>query len=76
MVTETMQQRADRMRPRILKLWNWLAAKYPNVDWSDDSEEVRAAESLVSARWLDYVNGGPDEPVKDAVLKWGLAHVR
>lgn len=75
-MAETIEQRADRMRPRILKLWNWFAMKYPDADWSKDSEEIRAAETLVSARWLDYVSGGPDEPVKDAILKWGMAHVR
>jgi hypothetical protein len=71
-----MQQRTDAMRPRILKLWNWLAMKYPEVDWSRDSEEIRAAECLFNARFLDYINGGPDEPVKEAILIWGRAHIR
>ena len=73
-MAETLQQRADAMRPRIRKLMDWLAWKYPNANWSRDSEEVLAAEALVTSRWLDYLNGGSDELVKEAILRWGQAH--
>ena len=74
MVTETMQERADKIRPRIRKLMDWLAEKRPSMNFAEESEEISAAEALISARWLDYVSGGPDEPVKDAILKWARAH--
>lgn len=74
-MVETMQQRADAILPRILTLTSWLAAKYPSMNWSESSEEITAADTLLSARYLDYKLGGPEEPVKDAILKWGRAHI-
>jgi len=73
--TSKMQERADEMRPRIARVINWALAKWDDLNLAaPDDDEIKATEALFNAEWLNYVTGGPEEPVKEALLKWVEAH--
>lgn len=63
---DTIAERADAIYPRIRRLLEWWLGRNPGLEL--DLTADAASEARFNAAWLDYATGGPDEPVKQAVL--------
>lgn len=64
------ERRAERVR-RLMR----DAVMGMGVPFSEDvaTSEAPAELSLFHARWLDYVDGGELEPLRDAFNRWKVA---
>lgn len=72
----TMAQRLDAIYPRISAALAWGVERYGIANIYADTEETRAAETLLNVRLLDYAQGGDESGVKSALERFIKAHAK